>query len=1559
MTCNFILNIYIDNQHKEIDLSNFSKSVLTLGKNKNNDIIINSNKVSENQLILELNDHNSFIGDMSGQGILYKGNVIREKRLEVNDIFTIGQGKKVSILITEKSNMNNIFYKYTLDNISLITIGKDETNNIILGNDLVSNHHAQIIRDKSGNFKIVDLKSRNGVFVNGKRITEAILNLSDTINILGHKIIFNAEYLSLNNVSNNAFVKNLELYLPKKKVIKKQKPQHTKEAQRPKAPYPYFQKSPRFIPEIPTGDIEIISPPFRAMKPDVSWLAVLLPSVTMIITTLVMMLVTKGGAYVLVTLGMTLVSVFISIHNYQSQLKKYNTDEGKRKKAYIDYLNNIKTDLNEKRNKHQKALREIHPDLSTIIKRVEELDRRLWERNPSNDDFLDVRIGIGSERLKGNIKLPRQEITINEDPLFKEPQKLIDEYSQVEDIPISVSISKEGTIGIIGNRDKMNQIARNMAIQIAASHSYDEVKIICIFPEKEASEWEWIRWLPHTWDDNRQVRFMIKDKSSAHEILTYLYDMIKMRENLKESNSRYQNSVQLPYLVFFLADTYLLQYEPIMNYLIHNHHALGISGMFFFERLELLPKDCQVIIEASSNKSQMYKRESLNNKISFSLDQVSVDEAEKFARTIAPIRLKQLGGSENLPKQITFLDIFSTKTIEELEILERWKNNKVYKSLAVPIGKKAGNDNLILDIHEKFHGPHGLIAGTTGSGKSELIQTYILSLAVNYHPHDVSFVLIDYKGGGMANSLNGLPHIVGTITNLGGNETRRALLSIKSEIHKRQSTLSKYGFNNIDQYIPLYKEKKAEVPLPHLIIIVDEFAELKAEQPDFMKELVSTARVGRSLGIHLILATQKPSGVVDDQIWSNSRFKLCLKVQDASDSQEVIKRTDAAYINITGRGFIQVGNNEMFEEFQSAWSGAQYIKEKGEHRLGLKELNIINLDGSRRKDVGKNKSLSKDRSEHYLKNTTQLKTIVEYISKAADNQGIYPLRGPWLPTLPERLYLQDILNNNKGGWNGDTWYETRDELCPILGLMDNPSEQQQELLSIDLGKEGHLAIYGAPGTGKTNSVQTLITSLVLSYNPEKVNIYIIDFGSRAMGVFSDLPHLGGVVFPEEDEKLSKLSKLLMKELNHRKIKFSEFGVSNLISYIKASGVRIPAIVLVIDNYSALSEMYPDIEDVLVPLSREGGNYGIHLILTANSTNGIRFKVSQNIKSAIALQMIDKSDYTSIVGRTEGLEPENYPGRGLVKFRPPLEIQISLPIAAENQYEMTSKMRLLFKEMAEKWRGRKAKAIPFLPDILTISELLDNDDVRDKCKSSPLFIPLGLDLEEMRPVGFDLADNHCFMISGTNHSGKTSLLKTIAAILENKFESMKGEVALYIIDSSQNCLAEIGEGPIINGYINDSSALTQLINSIIEELNIRKRALNQVKGGTQGKFDAIKYILEKYPLKVLIIDDLMKFIEMIDDTSKDNFERIIRFGKGLGVYIVITGEADDINKLSQIDTLTKAMIDLQNGVILGGNFDSHNIFNVNIPYQERSKLINIGEGYIIKREHYIKTKIVIK
>lgn len=382
--------------------------------------------------------------------------------------------------------------------------------------------------------------------------------------------------------------------------------------------------------------------------------------------------------------------------------------------------------------------------------------------------------------------------------------------------------------------------------------------------------------------------------------------------------------------------------------------------------------------------------------------------------------------------------------------------------------------------------------------------------------------------------------------------------------------------------------------IPHLIMIADEFAELKQDQPDFMKELVSTARVGRSLGVHLILATQKPAGVVDDQIWSNSKFKICLKVQDEADSRDVIKRPDAAMIKEPGRAYIQVGNDEIFELFQSAYSGADYDPQGELQKLENKTKRIYKVSVT-----GRSERIYPLEEEKIARHEvpSQLQAMVEHITRMAEQIDIKPVKGPWLPPLPDTVFLDDLVD----AACADGIWPRRESLLSIpAGLLDDPRGQRQEALEFDFAGEGNLFVYGAPGTGKTVLLRTLLLSAALLYTPEEVHFYMMDFGGGSLKSLERLPHVGGVMTLEQEEKIDQFMRFVFRIMEERRALFEETGSEGLADY-RADGRDMPAVMLMIDNYFALSETYEDIDAQMVVLAREGFKYGIYLVATATSS----------------------------------------------------------------------------------------------------------------------------------------------------------------------------------------------------------------------------------------------------------------------------------------------------------------------------------------------------------------------
>lgn len=842
-------------------------------------------------------------------------------------------------------------------------------------------------------------------------------------------------------------------------------------------------------------------------------------------------------------------------------------------------------------------------------------------------------------------------------------------------------------------------------------------------------------------------------------------------------------------------------------------------------------------------------------------------------------------------------------------MISRWDKNKTYKGMSVPIGAKAGGALFNLDMHETGCGPHGLVAGTTGSGKSELLQSIIISLAINYHPHDIVFVLIDYKGGGMADVFKGMPHLVGTITNLGGNQTNRALLSIKSELLRRQRLFSEYGVNNIDKYQKLYysRNSKDDMPaIPHLIMIADEFAELKQDQPEFMKELVSTARVGRSLGVHLILATQKPAGVVDDQIWSNSKFKICLKVQDETDSKDVIKRPDAAFIKEPGRAYIQVGNDEVFELFQSAYSGADYDPDgemqKSENRA--KRIYSVSLNGKAEQifPLEEEKIARKELP-------SQLKAMVEYISETAKQNDIVPLEGPWLPPLPEKIYLDELVKE-KG-----VVTRSKGLISVPVGIIDDPRGQKQEHLNIDFATEGNLFVYGTPGTGKTYLLKTICLSLAHHYTPEDVNIYIMDFGGTSLKVFENLPHCGGVMTIEQERRINQFMLFMFRCIDDRKKILEETGHESFIDYI-ADGNSLPAIVLMIDNYFALSETYEEVDSKMILLAREGLKYGIYIVATATNAALVRYKFSVNFKMAVSYQLVEKSEYDGIVGRTEGLEPAHVAGRALVRGKPPLEFQTAMPEFTDCETEDVI-------EMFNKNATVRAVPIPIMPSAIDITEICDKDGL----------LAVGLGDNDLQTVYIDLYTTPVLMVAGDTMTGKSTILVSWIKILE--------DAEIYALDSNSMGLYSIMSLPNVTDLLEVEDTFLDDIRLMLDD---RRQQMIEYKRANKD----VNELVRSWKQVVFVIDRLSEFTNGDKYSLKELIERIVKQERGMKVAVIAADNT--IELANNWDSLGKTIRDEQTGILLG-SLKEQALFAAKLPYGAPEKDFEFGDGYLVVKNKF--------
>ncbi|MEI6179197.1 MAG: type VII secretion protein EssC, partial [Chloroflexales bacterium] len=1070
---------------------------------------------------------------------------------------------------------------------------------------------------------------------------------------------------------------------------------------------PQFQRVPRAYVEPPRDTLEISMPPALPLPPSTAqWTLVLAISVAIAsvagigfyayvsyqasqnvsVGTQISPMAQLWWLPLLSGLG-TLGSIGGIVQQF-AEPRRYRRELARRDQGYRAYINTCCQELQRLREAQRAAALTLHPPLSVCRELVAYHDRRLWERSADRDvgrDLLDLRLGIGGVPATFSVKAPQAHgFHLDADPLRDLAQQLVRTHASISDAPVVLPLAQVGAVGITGDRRQCQRLTSALLIQLATHHAPNEVKLVLCYPEQEAAHWAWVRWLPHVWSDDRSQRTVAATPEQARQVLVSLTGVLKQRQFARQSSDG-QSSLPLPLYVVVFADPALLNGSEAKAFaellkLLESGPLLGAYALFLHDRAEQVRKQCGAIVDLARNALCIVGPPSVETP--FMPDELEAIEAERFARTIAPLRTQNLSAKAELPQLITLLDMFGVQRVEDLPILKNWQTSQPFKSLAAPIGVRVGGDLVLLDFHERGHGPHGLGAGTTGAGKSELLQTLVVSLATRFHPHELAFVLIDYKGGGMAAPFRELPHQVGIITNLEASLVPRAINALKVENERRQRLLDQAGVNNIDAYQPLYRAGKVAEPLPHLLVLADEFAELAQNQPELMDRLISVARVGRSLGVHLLLATQKPAGIVNDQIWSNSNFRLCLRVAQPEDSQELLKRPDAALIpsNQPGRGYLQVGQNELFELFQSAYSGAPYAPGAGTTRATVA---LVRLDGGR-----KAFQMLADSSAGSGANTvpSQLQALVTQIKLLADQQQIAPLAPPWLPPLPEQLALSRVRAGRTAGWNGRGWQPNPGWLQPVIGLVDDPAHRIQEPLTVALA-DGHVGIYGAPGSGKTTLLQTLVLSLALEHTPDQVNLYLLDFGGRRLKIFEPLPHVGSIVLPGANEHVARLFAMLLREIEHRKDELVSAGESSFAAYHRRIAGAPPAIVVMIDNYTAFANDYPEQAEELVKVASEGGNLGIHLVLAAGTTNAIPLRLANSLALALALELNDSGEYPIIVGRTDGLLPaKGVRGRGLLRATPPLEFQTAQP----SDQSGDRGLRELIAQIGRAWTGAKAR-----------------------------------------------------------------------------------------------------------------------------------------------------------------------------------------------------------------------------------------------------------------------------
>lgn len=1249
--------------------------------------------------------------------------------------------------------------------------------------------------------------------------------------------------------------------------------------------FPRYRRSPRLIKKVPTDKIEINTPPEKRKMDRKSILQVIVPPVVMLCVTIVVSIIMKRGLFVIVSILSTVMSLIVSIVKFVNDRKECRDHENKRQEMYDHYLLSVRKKLFQAIEAEKDAVNYNNPSVETVEKMVKEYSSRIYERSANDDDFLKFSIGTRDEAVSFPVIMKYKEMEMEVDSLEIEARKLHRRFQTIQDKPVCIDL-KQAHLGLVGEKDVLHEQLKLIVAQLTFFQSYHDLEIITIFHEKYDDDFKWMNWYPHLRIHAINTYGCINNERMRDHIVGSMYRILKDRKLRKEESKK--ESGFLPHYVFIIDEPKLIADHAIMEYLDKEPEGLGFSIIYTTHMRANLPENIKTVVQFDNSEQGVLlleQGEMVNKKMK--LQRAGQVNFETMARDLS-VLVHEKGIVSQVPDSITFFDMYHVESPEQLNVEERWQKNQSHKTLAVPLGVRGADDYLYLNLHEKAHGPHGLVAGTTGSGKSEIVQSYILSLAVNFHPHEVGFLLIDYKGGGMAGLFKNLPHLLGTITNLDGSESMRAMASIKSELARRQKIFSQNNVNHINDYNKLFKLGDVEEPLPHLFLISDEFAELKKEQPEFMSELVSAARIGRSLGIHLILATQKPSGVVDDQIWTNSRFKLALKVQNESDSREIIKTPDAAFITQPGRAYLQVGNNEIYELFQSAWSGAAFRKEKG----ALTDSCLVYLVN----DLGQGELVNSDLSEAVESKqleATQLDVTIEYIEQIYQQMDAVPVKKPWLPPLAGRI-VSSYADRYCDGQNKEMENVPLD-LKVEVGYIDIPEEQSQIAYSMDLLKEGNVAFFAAAGYGKSTFLTTVILSLALKNSVQNLNFYICDFGNSALVPLNGLPHTADYITMDDTEKIGKLIRIINEEMKTRKKLFAEKMVQNFDVYNQTAEEKLKAIVIVVDNYDVVREIGQELDDFLAKLSRDGMGLGIYMIVTATRQNGIKYTAINNYKNKIAGYLVEKTEASGLVGKS-AYHPPEIEGRVLVKHATAVNLmQVYTMVTFKNEVEYNTRIKQLIEQICAMYPTMRAPRIPVLPEQFVSTMLADyTGNMTGKIK-------VGLHKETVELRGFE-KNAAPFIILGDSGKGKTNLLKVI-------LEQIVGNSIVYLFDAVNRELFYHKANDNVS-YIESQDDVEEFMEDLKEMIITRKSQFHRALE-TNARISP-KDFYASLETVYIVIDDTDEFAENFKAVGKDMAECLKQAAEtGIGIIATVSSA-----KSKGFDEVSKFFKSTTDGILLG-------------------------------------------
>ncbi len=1093
------------------------------------------------------------------------------------------------------------------------------------------------------------------------------------------------------------------------------------------------------------------------------------------------------------------------------------------RKDYLRYLGQMRERARESADEQRAALEWNHPDPAALWSLA--TSRRMWERRTSDADFCHLRVGRGSQRLATRLVPPQTGPVDELEPITTLAlRRFVRAHSIVPELPISISLRGFAAVAVSGEREEVRGLARAMLGQLVAFHSPDDVMIAVVTSGRAKAEWEWAKWLPHVQhprltDGIGPLRMMA---GSLGQVEEWLDDELRDRQRFTRNAPPQPDQ---PHVVIVIDDGDVTLEENI----VLEEGLVGVTILDLSDSLGNLAarRGLRLVVDGDT----VGARSGTSVEVFGSPDTMSVAECEALARRLSPYRIgaQDSGGDEEpLLAGAGLLELLGLPEAMTFDVAQAWRPRTLRDKLRVPFGVGEYGQAVELDIKESAQegmGPHGLCIGATGSGKSEFLRTLVLGMITTHSSAALNLILVDFKGGATFLGLGDAPHVAAVITNLQDDLTLvdRMKDALAGEMNRRQELLKTAGnYANVKEY-ERARENGADLdPLPALFIVVDEFSELLSQKPDFADLFVAIGRLGRSLQMHLLLASQRLEEGKLRGLDSHLSYRIGLKTFSASESRAVLGVPDAYELpSIPGSGYLKFDTTTMLR-FKAAYVSGPY-RQAGAAAVGSSAP--VTSDRRPRLFVPDfvEKPLEPERPADAApakKEDANVPSLLDVIVSRLKNAGP-PAHEVWLPPLTEAPSLDQLLpplSPTEDRGLSPVGFFGNGRLAVPVGIVDKPFEQRRDTLWADLsGAAGHAVVAGGPQSGKSMLLRTMVTSMSLTHTPEEVQFYCLDFGGGTLSSLNGLPHVGGVASRLEPDVVRRMVAEMNTLLHEREQRFRDLGIDSMTEFRnrrrrgEIPGDRFGDVFLVIDGWLTFRTDFDQLEMQVVNLAAQGLSYGVHVVVTANRWAEIRPALKDLLGTRFELRLGDPSE--SDVDRRVAVNiPQGRPGRGLGRDK--LHFMVALPRidASANSEDVGSGLADVVGKVRGAWRGRVAPQVRMLPETLPYEQL-----PRIAQQPAPRLVPIGVNENELSPVYLDFDAEPHFLCFADGESGKTNLMRTIVRGITDRYTPQQARIVL--VDYRRTMLGFVTTEHMI-GYAVSAASLTQMVTDVKGSLTRR-------------------------------------------------------------------------------------------------------------------------------------------